>query len=66
MIERRTFVAMVAGGLLASPLPSEAQQADRCIGSVPLARLRPFLLQRVPVRSALTTAGFWIIIHYHE
>jgi hypothetical protein len=29
MIEWRTFVAMVAGGLLASPLPSEAQQAGK-------------------------------------
>lgn len=29
MIGRRSFVAMVAGGLLASPLPSEAQQAEK-------------------------------------
>jgi hypothetical protein len=29
MIERRTFIAMVAGGPLASPPPSEAQQAGK-------------------------------------
>jgi hypothetical protein len=29
MIERRTFLATIAGGILAGPVAAEAQQADR-------------------------------------
>jgi hypothetical protein len=30
-MERRTFMAMLAGGMLAAPLAAEAQQDEACV-----------------------------------
>jgi hypothetical protein len=41
-MERRTFLGMIAGGLLAAPLAAEAQQTGRSIASACWRRGLPF------------------------
>ena len=60
LVERRTFMAMIAGGLLAAPLAAEAQQAGRTarVGILALTTLTPIPAAVNHFRAGLRELGY--------